>query len=90
MGGGGGEELQWRVTSGQMGEAPTARFVADADTTATAAGDVVPSMVVADDAQGVMVGAVGPLSLDGLWDGFVMGSEDYNRLFTDLDYYCGI
>ena len=87
--GGGGEELHWRATSGQMGEAPTARFVADVDTTAAAAGDVVPSMVVADDAEGVMVGDAGPLSLDGLWDGFVMGSEDYNQLFTDLDYYCG-
>jgi hypothetical protein len=81
--GGGAEELHWRATPGQMGGVPTARFVADAD--------MVPSMVVADDAEGVMVGDTGPLSLDGLWDGFVMGSsEDYNQLFTDLDYYCGI
>ncbi|EAQ93103.1 hypothetical protein CHGG_01338 [Chaetomium globosum CBS 148.51] len=88
-GGGGVEELHWRAMPGQIGEAPAARFgpVVDA---AAAAGDVVPSMV-GGDAEGVMVGGEGVLSLDGLWDGFVMGSsEDYNQLFTDLDYYCGI
>ncbi|KAH6650544.1 hypothetical protein F5144DRAFT_556480 [Chaetomium tenue] len=94
LGGGGGdvggEELHWRAMPGQMGEAPTARFVPVADAAAVAGGDVVSSMV-GGDAEGVMVGGEGALSLDGLWDGFVMGSsEDYNQLFTDLDYYCGI
>lgn len=31
------------------------------------------------------------LSLDGLWDNFILGSaEDYTQLFADLDYYCGV
>ncbi|KAL2180544.1 uncharacterized protein P884DRAFT_192252 [Thermothelomyces heterothallicus CBS 202.75] len=32
-----------------------------------------------------------PFSLDGLWEGFTMGSsDDYTQLFANLDYYCGI
>ncbi|KAK3300564.1 uncharacterized protein B0H64DRAFT_448873 [Chaetomium fimeti] len=75
---GGDEGLQW--------PAMPERFVTDA----AVVGDVVPSMT-GGNADGAMAEDGGPLSLDGLWDGFVMGSsEDYNQLFTDLDYYCGI
>lgn len=39
----------------------------------------------------IMDNSCSPFSLDGIWTDFVTGStDDYNQLFADLDYYCGI
>ncbi|KAK4041459.1 hypothetical protein C8A01DRAFT_34543 [Parachaetomium inaequale] len=72
------EELPWRAP-GQVEAAPGF------------AGPMPPLPLVDEEGALAAVGDNSAFSLDGLWDDFVMGSsEDYNQLFADLDYYCGI